>query len=696
VKWLGGLRAVGATAVVTALVAALTFGVSTLILHPSKLKLALTGGSPCTLAPGFCINQGGGNTISSTPTPTFTAATLDPGAQRYLWYKVTNPLTVPITVSSLSIGSVTSPAGCAQSNLDLSHTTFTGAFVVAAGSTSSVSVPISLMNLTGTVQNDPSSSTENCAGKTFNFTFTGSAKYSEVYSTATAITNPQNPSNVGQAVTYTATVTASATSSQDPVPSHPTGTVTFKDNGTAIAGCSNLTVASTGTTTSNVTCLSPAYGAAGTHPITAVFTSGDGTEFSNSPTSTTFNQVVDSSGVTTKTVLTSAPNPSVAGGAVTFSATVTRASGTGSTPGGMVNFYSCTSATPSSCSTTPLGSGTLTSGRATLATSSLPVGPTNVEAIYGGSSGFVSSTSNIATQTVAAAKTTTVITSAPDPSLVSQSVTLGATVTKSTGSGTPAGSVSFFLGTPGGSHTSLGSGTLNGSAQTSITTSALPVGPVSLYAVYAGNASFTTSTSPVISQLVIALPTQCGSRSFNNYFLGSPFFPIIEGTSQNDFIDAQGLIEVVDGGQGNDCIVVGDGLNVVSDGNGNDTVMAGNGASAVTVGNGSDSVTVGNGSLNAITVGNGTDTIAIGNGSHNVINLGNGNNTVTVTSPGSNDTINSRSGNESINLGSGTFNTFNGGHGHNTCHLPAPPSSFHGTTASYYHDTLTNCTVVSP
>jgi hypothetical protein len=70
---------------------------------------------------------------------------------------------------------------------------------------------------------------------------------------------------------------------------------------------------------------------------------------------------------------------------------------------------------------------------------------------------------------------------------------------------------------------------------------------------------------------------------------------------------------------------------------------------------------------------------------------------VTVASPGSDDTINGGVGNETIYLGSGTYNTFNGAaHSTNVCHLPTPPSSWHGTTAAYYHDTITNCTVVSP
>ena len=69
---------------------------------------------------------------------------------------------------------------------------------------------------------------------TYHFVYSGSANYTEVYGTSTGLTSSQNPSTVGQSVTYTATVTASATASQDPVPSSPTGTVTFKDNGTTI------------------------------------------------------------------------------------------------------------------------------------------------------------------------------------------------------------------------------------------------------------------------------------------------------------------------------------------------------------------------------------------------------------------------------------------------------------------------------
>ncbi len=78
-------------------------------------------------------------------------------------------------------------------------------------------------------------------------------------------------------------------------------------------------------------------------------------------------QVVNALATTTK--LTSSPNPSTYGTSVTFTATVSATTGT---PTGTVSFYSCTT---SACGTkTLLGTGTLSGGQATYATSTLPVG----------------------------------------------------------------------------------------------------------------------------------------------------------------------------------------------------------------------------------------------------------------------------------------------------------------------------------
>ncbi|WP_030355945.1 Ig-like domain-containing protein [Streptomyces scopuliridis] len=95
------------------------------------------------------------------------------------------------------------------------------------------------------------------------------------------------------------------------------------------------------------------------------------------------------------------------------------------------------------------------------------------------------------------AATTTALTSAPNPSTFGQPVTLTATVAAvPPGAGTPTGTVSFFDGA-----TLLGTATLSGGV-TTLTTTTLSIGSHSLTAVYNGDASFNTSTSPIVTQTV--------------------------------------------------------------------------------------------------------------------------------------------------------------------------------------------------
>ena len=206
----------------------------------------------------------------------------------------------------------------------------------------------------------------------------------------------------------------------------------------------------------------------------------------------------------TSTTLASSPRPSVLGQSVTFTATVSpgHASLDGNppsgepSPGNQVTFYSCTTV---ACTTkTSLGTGTLNaSDQATYATSSLPAGVDYVEAIYGGSgTDFTGSTSNVITQQVVGVT----LTSSPNPSTFGQSVTLRATVVPSTG---PTGSVTFYLGTPTGSHTALKSGVALGSGNVATySTAGLPPGSDSLYAVYSGDTTYPGATSAVITQQV--------------------------------------------------------------------------------------------------------------------------------------------------------------------------------------------------
>jgi hypothetical protein len=305
-------RAIGLTIVVMAVVAGASFVGTNTVLSTASPKMLLTA------ANDFSITS----TVSSSSTSQ-TAALLYPGTQRYLWYTASNHLSVPMTVTSISIVlPVTAPAGCPASNLDLSQTSFSGSLVVPAKSgavngTNSVAVPIKLKE-TGANQNL-------CQGVTFGFSYTGSARYTEVYGTSTVLASSADPSNVGQSVTYTATVTANAGAGQDPVPSSPTGSVTFYDGtvvpANIISGCSAVGVTSSGTTTSTATCTpTPAYGSPGTHPITAVYSPdspGGSANFSGS-TSPTYNQVVQSTGGgSCVSIATSGPNVTVITGTYT-------------------------------------------------------------------------------------------------------------------------------------------------------------------------------------------------------------------------------------------------------------------------------------------------------------------------------------------------------------------------------------------
>jgi Ca2+-binding RTX toxin-like protein len=377
--------------------------------------------------------------------------------------------------------------------------------------------------------------------------------------------------------------------------------------------------------------------------------------------------------VRTTTTLASSPDPSNFGQLVTLTATVT-----GAFPStGTVKFYLCSSAT--CASTTSLGTEPLGGdGKAVISTLALAVGTDYVQAAYLGGPGFTASTSGTVDQLVRPVKitTSTALMSSPDPSALGNAVTLTALVTKSSGPGTPTGPVSFYSGTPSGPHTLLGTASLNGLARATWSTSGLGASTHSMYAVYTGDTNFAGSSSPLVSQLVIAPPASC-SGTFQNSIIASPADPTINGTNLGDFIYAFGGDYRINGFNGNDCIWVGDGDNVITDGNGNDVVLAGNGSNAVALGNGNDRVTLGTGPSNAVTLGAGVAT-------------------VTVTGSGNHDTINGGNGNETIYFGTGTYNTYRGGADRsNTCHVPPPPSSWHGTSAAYYHDTLTGCTVVT-
>ena len=186
----------------------------------------------------------------------------------------------------------------------------------------------------------------------------------------------------------------------------------------------------------------------------------------------------------TTTTLVPTPNPSVLGHSVTLTATVSPSLATG-----QVSFLD---------GATMLGVGTLTSGTATFATSSLPAGSRSLRASYGGDASYQASTSVWVTQTVSRSDTTTTtLVATPSPSALGQTVTLTATVSPSAA----AGQVTFYDGT-----TVLGVGTL-ASGTATLTTSLLPSGSRSLRAYYGGDAGYLASASGWVTQPVTVSST---------------------------------------------------------------------------------------------------------------------------------------------------------------------------------------------
>jgi Ca2+-binding RTX toxin-like protein len=595
------------------------------------------------------VRSGSAFTITSAiyPSPRCggPSALLYPGVTRCLVYTVKNNLDVPISVQHITAALdphySTPPSGCTPS--DVSLPSFSGWLQVSGnGSANSSGLPISLI--------DTRTNQDNCEHTVLHFVYQGTALYTA--KTSTTLTSSPNPSDSGQYVTFAATVTATD------APAAPTGRVNFYACATAACGRTDLlgsaVVGRNGRTSFSTRCLS-----VGTTYVEAVY-EGASTSFSSS-TSNRVAQVIKSPVVPTATTLTASPNPSPSGRAVSFTAVVSKASGSGP-PTGVVNFSRCPSA--SNC-TTPvlLASESLRSGAATFSTSGLPSGTTYVEAAYAGVPGALGpSTSSVVAQAVVAApvQTTTNVVSTPDPSAAGQPVTLTATVSPLSGASTPTGPVSFYAGTPTGSHRSLGTVTLNGNAQAALSASGLTVGTGSFFAVYTGSAAFETSTSAIITQQVIASPVPCAPAPFAGYY----------------------------------CIWLGDGPSAITAGDGDLSLVGGDGIDTVVLGNGNDWVTLGNGSQSQLTLGNGDDTVNLGTGSGNVINLGGGSDTITIA--GSDDQIHGGSGNEAVYLGSGSGNSYAGGRGHDVCHLPSVPATYRGTAAAYYHDVISDCTVVTP
>ncbi len=203
--------------------------------------------------------------------------------------------------------------------------------------------------------------------------------------------------------------------------------------------------------------------------------------------------VTPCAGCGTAVVVASSENPSNYGDTVTFTATVTDNDGT-ATPQGTVAFYD---------GSTLLGSGSALSGSgnsatSTYATSALTGGNHTIKAVFTPSAGFQGSQGTLSQDVDSS--TTTTVTSSLNPSTFGQAVTFTATVSDTSDTRVPTGSVEFFDGS-----TDLGAGSaLSGSgssATSTFSTSSLSVATHTIKAVYTATGDFQGSQRTV-SQVV--------------------------------------------------------------------------------------------------------------------------------------------------------------------------------------------------
>jgi Big-like domain-containing protein/VCBS repeat protein len=284
--------------------------------------------------------------------------------------------------------------------------------------------------------------------------------------TKTTLTSSLNPSFIGQAVTFTATVTASKGT-----PSN--GEIVTFSNGSTVLGTAALSSGVAALTTSSLP--------AGIFTIKASY-AGD-TNFAAS-SSSGLRQVVNSTTKSaTLTTLTSSLNPSIYGQRVMFTAMVTTA---GPLPPTGTVAFTWTSGLRSYI----IGTATLNSaGVATLVASNLNSDPYALTAVYKGDVNNLGSTSAVLNQTVLQTTSKAMMTSLLNPSTLGQAVTF--TVSISSPTVTPTGPVTFKVGT-----TLLGTAQLSRGKAT-FTTSSLPEGSTVVKAVYNGNSNIAKSSAAV-------------------------------------------------------------------------------------------------------------------------------------------------------------------------------------------------------
>jgi sugar lactone lactonase YvrE len=285
-------------------------------------------------------------------------------------------------------------------------------------------------------------------------------------STVTRLTSSANPLIFGQTAQLLATVTSAV--------GRPVGAVTFTAGGSALGAPIALNASGAAT-------YSLSADAIGAQAIVAAY-NGDASHAAS--VSAPLAQVVDEA---TAAAIVSSQNPAAPNASVTLSATVTSAGG-GVPPSGPVIFED---------GAVSLGTIALDGlGKASLTVSGLAVGSHSITASYGGLlSAFILGSVSPALSQIVQGQTTTMVSSAANPSIFGQAISL---LVKVTGVGQPAGTVTFTDGVK-----MLGAPVeLNAYGAASSTIASAAVGLHSIVAHYSGDAGHLASMSGVLAQVV--------------------------------------------------------------------------------------------------------------------------------------------------------------------------------------------------
>ncbi|HET8622010.1 MAG TPA: Ig-like domain repeat protein [Gemmatimonadales bacterium] len=286
--------------------------------------------------------------------------------------------------------------------------------------------------------------------------------------TTTSVVSSDPSSDVGQPVSFTATVTPAAGGGT------PSGTIQFRIDDSNFGPPVPL---SGGRATSNSTsALAP-----GNHQIRAVYNAAVGFEDSEGVTTQTVGPA------STQTAAGTNPSSSVFGQSVIITAAVS--SGLGTVNAGTVSFYdgggSCGSGAL-------LGSDAVSNGDASVTVTSLAAGadPHRIWACYSGTGTFAASADDHQHQ-VSRAGTTTSVSTTPESSAVLEAVTVNVSVAAvAPGSGTPSGVV--VVNADDGTSCSAAIVLATGSGSCTLTFST--PGPKLVNATYQGDDSFTGSS----------------------------------------------------------------------------------------------------------------------------------------------------------------------------------------------------------